>query len=251
MKLCISPCPNDTFAFYGLLHGKVSVDIDFDVEFYDIDKLNTMAKQGNVDVCKVSAAVVKDLKGYRLLNSGAAIGYGNAPLFVAKKGLDKPVEECVVAIPGLETTAYALLKHFFPKVSNVRVAVFSDIMDMVESGEVDAGVIIHEGRFVYQKRNLELIADFGQMWQEQMKMPIPLGCIVAKESLGETKIKIVEKAIRESVKYALTNPEEPMDFVMQHAQEISTQVQKKHITTFVNDFTVDMGDLGRKAIKLL
>lgn len=252
LKLCISPCPNDTFAFYALVNRKIDLKgLKFEVQYHDIDQLNSIALNERADVCKVSAAVTSRLHGYNILNSGAAIGYGNAPLLVSKVGFDKPIEKSTVAIPGLDTTAYALLKRFHPKVGAIKVAIFSEIMGLVESGEVDAGVIIHEGRFVYKERGLALVSDFGTMWEEQLKMPIPLGCIVAKDSIGIDIIATIDAVIKASVEYAIANPNETMDFVALHAQELSPDVQQKHIDYFVNNFTVNMGEIGRKAIEFL
>lgn len=250
MRLFISPCPNDTFAFYAMLHNKVDLcGCQFDLFFEDIDKLNTIALERQADVCKVSAAVCGKLNNYSVLDSGAAMGFGNAPLLVAKKGFNKDLSNAKIAIPGLQTTAFAMLKKFFPNVKNIKVALFSDIMELIENDEVDAGVLIHEGRFVYQNRGLELLADFGDLWSKQTNLPIPLGCIVAKNELGQEIVKTVEKVISNSVKFALENPTLPMKFVAEHAQELSPDVQRKHIEYFVNNLTVSMGSTGRQALK--
>lgn len=249
MKICISPCPNDTFAFYAIANKMIDLQgFDFTFEFHDIDQLNKIALGSDFDFCKVSAAIVNRLDQATVLSSGAAIGYGNAPLLVAKKGFHKPISESIVAIPGLDTTGYALLRKFHPQIGSIRVAVFSEIMDLIDRGEVDAGVLIHEGRFVYEDHGLDLVCDFGQSWSAKYDLPIPLGCIVASQNVDFDTRQKVETFISNSVQYALNNPDEPMSFVAKHAQELSPDVQKKHIALFVNNFTVNMGPVGRDAI---
>ena len=254
INLYISPCPNDTFAFFALIKGIVTCEnITIQHHFRDIEQLNNVALS-NCDtnsVCKISCATIPHItQNYTLLKTGAAMGFGNAPLLVAKENI-LPLN-ARIALPGKYTTAAALLKKFFPKLTNTSTHTFNEIIPLIENNNVDAGVIIHEGRFVYKEHNLNLIADLGELWeQNHPNTPIPLGCIVANNQLGEETIKELENAIAQSVKYALDNPTEPMAFVREHAQELDPNVLQKHISYFVNNLTIDMGDTGRAAITIL
>ena len=259
INLYISPCPNDTFVFYALLNNIVKCkNVKFIPHFRDIDELNNLAldnsrqtQSDNNTVCKISCAAIPFVKNnYTLLEAGAAMGFGNAPLLVAKQTEINCKHS--IAIPGKYTTAAALLKKFFPELTNTTVKPFNEIMPLIENETVDAGVIIHEGRFVYQKHNLNLIADLGQLWERKYPtVPIPLGCIVANNHLDRHIIQEIDDAISQSVKYAIENPDEPMDFVRSYAQELEQDVLEKHISYFVNHLTVNMGQTGRNAIETL
>lgn len=254
INLYISPCPNDTFAFFALIKGIVMCkNIDFRPHFLDIEQLNNITRDNtnNNVICKISCATLPVIeKNYTLLNAGAAMGFGNAPILVAKENILP--ENPLIALPGKYTTAAELLRKFFPALTNTTVHTFNEIIPLIENETVDAGVIIHEGRFVYQNHNLNLIADLGLMWEQKYpNTPIPLGCIVANKHLGEKTINELDIAIAQSVQYALDNPHEPMEFVRKYAQELDPDVLQKHISYFVNNLTVDMGDTGRNAINIL
>lgn len=248
--LHISPCPNDTFAFDALINGRIAHDFDLAVEYHDIEVLNKGVLRGEPDISKISYSVYPQIADrYVLLDSGSALGRGNGQLLVRRAGEHSPIRR--VASPGLNTTANALLVRYFPNVEQVEPMLFSEIAEAVERGEVDAGVLIHEGRFVYERRQLELVADLGQLWEQETGMPLPLGAIVAKRELGSGQIAAFEQLLAESVRYAMAHPAASREFVKEHAQELEDEVIDKHIALFVNDFTISLGDEGRRAVERL
>lgn len=248
--LHISPCPNDTFAFDALINGRIAHDFDLAVEYHDIEVLNKGVLRGEPDISKISYSVYPQIADrYVLLDSGSALGRGNGQLLVRRAGERSPIRR--VASPGLNTTANALLVRYFPNVEHVEPMLFSEIAEAVERGEVDAGVLIHEGRFVYERRQLELVADLGQLWEQETGMPLPLGAIVAKRELGSGQIAAFEQLLAESVRYAMGHPAASREFVKEHAQELEDEVIDKHIALFVNDFTISLGDEGRRAVERL
>lgn len=248
--LHISPCPNDTFAFDALINGRIVHDFDLAVEYHDIEVLNKGVLRGEPDISKISYSVYPQIADrYVLLDSGSALGRGNGQLLVRRAGEHSPIRR--VASPGLNTTANALLVRYFPNVEQVEPMLFSEIAEAVERGEVDAGVLIHEGRFVYERRQLELVADLGQLWEQETGMPLPLGAIVAKRELGSGQIAAFEQLLAESVRYAMAHPAASREFVKEHAQELEDEVIDKHIALFVNDFTISLGDEGRRAVERL
>lgn len=248
--LHISPCPNDTFAFDALINGRIAHDFDLAVEYHDIEVLNKGVLRGEPDISKISYSVYPQIADrYVLLDSGSALGRGNGQLLVRRAGEHSPIRR--VASPGLNTTANALLVRYFPNVEHVEPMLFSEIAEAVERGEVDAGVLIHEGRFVYERRQLELVADLGQLWEQETGMPLPLGAIVAKRELGSGQIAAFEQLLAESVRYAMAHPAASREFVKEHAQELEDEVIDKHIALFVNDFTISLGDEGRRAVERL
>ena len=186
---------------------------------------------------------------YALLDSGSALGRGNGQLLVRRKGETGKIR--TVASPGKNTTANALLMRYFPDVEEVRQMLFSDIAEAVERGDVDAGVLIHEGRFVYERRNLCLVADLGKLWESETGLPLPLGAIIAKRELGENVISKFDNLLAESVRFAFANPQVSRNFVKEHAQELEDDVIEKHISLFVNDYTLSLGEEGRCAVERL
>ena len=250
LSLHISPCPNDTFAFDALINGRIDHDFDLAVEYHDIEVLNEGVLRGEPDISKISYAVYPLVaERYALLDSGSALGRGNGQLLVRRKGETGKIR--TVASPGLNTTANALLRRYFPEVEVVHQMLFSEIAAAVERGDVDAGVLIHEGRFVYERRNLELVADLGKLWESETNLPLPLGAIIVKRELGEEVISKFDKLLADSVRYAFANPLVSRDFVKQHAQELEDDVIDKHISLFVNDYTISLGEEGRKAVEKL
>ena len=250
LSLHISPCPNDTFAFDALVNGRIDHDFDLVVEYHDIEVLNEGVLRGEPDISKISYAVYPLVaEKYALLDSGSALGRGNGQLLVRRKGETSKIR--TVASPGLNTTANALLRRYFPEVEEVHQMLFSEIAEAVERGDVDAGVLIHEGRFVYERRNLELVADLGKLWESETNLPLPLGAIIVKRDLGEEVISKFDKLLADSVRYAFANPLVSRDFVKQHAQELEDDVIDKHISLFVNDYTISLGEEGRKAVEKL
>ena len=249
LSLHISPCPNDTFAFDALINRRIEHDLDLAVEYHDIEELNEGVLRGEPDISKISYAVYPLVADrYRLLESGSALGRGNGQLLVRRKGETGKIR--TVASPGKNTTANALLMRYFPDVE-VRQMLFSEIAEAVEQGEADAGVLIHEGRFVYERRNLELVADLGKMWESETHLPLPLGAIIVKREIDENTISKFDNLLSKSVRFALENPLLPRSFVKQHAQELEDEVIDKHISLFVNDFTVSLGEEGHRAVERL
>lgn len=249
-SLHISPCPNDTFAFDALINHRLEHDFEFDVEYHDIEELNEGVLRGEPDISKISYAVYPLVKErYALLDSGSALGRGNGQLLVRRKGENAPIH--TVASPGLNTTANALLRRYFPEIKEVRQMLFSEIAEAVERGDVDAGVLIHEGRFVYERRNLELVADLGKLWESETGLPLPLGAIIIKREIEEQIISKFDSLLSKSVRFAHENPLLSRDFVKEHAQEMEDEVIDKHIALFVNDYTVSLGEEGRKAVECL
>ena len=249
LSLHISPCPNDTFAFDGIINRRLAHDFDLDVEYKDIEELNEGVLKGIPDISKISYSVYPKIADeYLLLDSGSALGRGNGQLLVRRKGESSKIR--TVATPGLNTTANALLMRYFPDVEVVPM-LFSTIAEAVERGDTDAGVLIHEGRFVYQRRNLELVADLGKLWEAESNLPLPLGAIVMRRSIAATICKQFESLLADSVRFAFENPKISRQFVKEHAQELDDGVIDSHIALFVNEYTVTLGQQGREAVKRL
>lgn len=251
LKLSISPCPNDTFMFHALVHGLVDCEgLEFDVEYHDIEELNRAAMAAEPDVSKISCAVLPALKrDYVMLDSGAALGRGNGPLLVKRKGFQGELKR--VAVPGKYTTANALVSGLFPLIDELSPVLFSEIAEAVERGDFDGGVLIHEGRFVYERRNLELVADLGVEWERMTDLPLPLGGIVVRRELGDDVRGRVERTLRRSIEYAFANPMASREYVKAHARELEDDVIDKHIALFVNEFSLSLGAQGRHAIAYL
>ncbi len=252
----ISPCPNDTFIFGALKLGLVNIGEDKGMRFIlrDVEELNRLALEGSCDVIKTSVAAYGRVRDrYVLLDSGGALGRGVGPLVVAKDPISLEAnDELLVAIPGKLTTAYLLFKMAYPSFSGRIIEMrYDEIFDAVESQEVDAGVVIHEGRFTYGERGLIRLMDLGTWWEENTSLPVPLGCILARKDLGEPLIHSIEDAIRESLEFARKDPTCIWDFVKTNAQEMDEEVIYKHIQTFVTEFSISLGEEGRKAIEEL
>lgn len=254
IKIGYSPCPNDCFIFDALVHKKIDTGkYTFDPVLEDVETLNQWAMQGKLPVTKLSYHALYYVRDkYELLQSGSALGFNCGPLLISKKEIKDPEKEIKsIAIPGKLTTANFLLSIAYPKLQNKTEMVFSDIEEAVLNEKVDAGLIIHENRFTYQQKGLKKVRDLGEFWDELIKAPIPLGGIVASKNLNEQTRREIETLIRKSVEYAFANPESSMPYVRKHAQEMSEEVMKKHISLYVNEFSIDLGDLGRKAVNLL
>jgi 1,4-dihydroxy-6-naphthoate synthase len=252
LKLGFSPCPNDTFIFDALVHQQIDTeDIEFDVVLADVQTLNEWAMDGRLDVSKISYGVLPLLmEHYVLLNSGGALGQGVGPLLISRPGFDiSRVDEASVAIPGEHTTAHLLFSLAFPNALHKRFMVFNEIEDAVLGGQVDAGVIIHENRFTYQLKGLEKLVDLGEYWERTTALPIPLGGIVARKSFEERLTVKIDRLIRRSVEYSFRNHYENLSgYVKQHAQEMSEDIMRQHIRLYVNDYSIDLGDEGKKAV---
>ena len=257
MKLTIgySPCPNDCFIFDALIHGKIDTEgLQFEVLLEDVETLNKKALKGELDITKLSYhAFAYVLENYILLRSGSALGFNCGPLLIqdARRTMKDLNSNSKIAIPGKLTTANLLLSIAYPNLTNKVEYLFSDIENAVLSGEVDAGLIIHENRFTYQDRGLKKIMDLGEFWDSLIHAPIPLGGIVIKRNLSNDLQQKVNRLIKKSVGYAFENPESSMAYVKEHAQEMSEEVIKKHIALYVNNFSIDLGETGINAVQLL
>lgn len=249
-----SPCPNDTFIFYALVHGKVHVPgIEFREQLADVETLNRMALESSLDITKISFHALGHLREqYALLRSGSALGRGCGPLIVAKPGTRfGDIKKGVIAIPGKLTTASLLLWLLDPTIENTAVMPFDRIMDAVVKGDASAGLIIHESRFTYPLYKLEKLLDLGGWWEKHSGLPIPLGGILGKRSLGRGILLSIEAGIRDSLHYANAHPEEVLHYCKQHSQEMDETVMKSHIDLYVNDFSLDLGQEGLAAVRRL
>ncbi|GHT74278.1 1,4-dihydroxy-6-naphtoate synthase [Bacteroidia bacterium] len=253
MLLCFSSCPNDTFVFHALLHNRVDTEgLSFDTQIADIQQLNDIAIAGKGDVVKMSFAVYPEAQQhYEILDSGSALGYGNGPLLVARQTSQTIDGTTRIAIPGVHTTAALLMRRAFPQAQNYVPMLFSHIPSAVETGEVEAGVLIHESRFTYAQQGLCLVADLGAWWEAHYHLPIPLGGIGIRRTLPVEQQRSFARVLRRSVDYALQNPKESAAFVQHYAQELSREVREQHIKMFVNNYTQSLGTEGRKAIQLI
>ena len=249
LSLHISPCPNDTFAFDAIINGRIAHAFDLNVEYKDIEELNRGVIDGVADISKISYSVYPKIADrYLLLTSGSALGRGNGQLLVRRKGESGAIRRVIT--PGVNTTAQALLLRYFADVECTPM-LFSSIAQAVEGSEADAGVLIHEGRFVYQRHNLELVADLGALWEAETGLPLPLGAIVIRRDIANTIRKQFDALLSDSVRFAFQNPTVSRDFVKNHAQELDDSVIDQHISLFVNDYTVNLGPEGLKAVKML
>ncbi len=254
LTLGFSPCPNDTFMFYPLVHGLVNTEgLTYREQLEDVETLNLMALTGELDVSKVSYHALGHIRDqYALLRSGSALGRGCGPLLVAVAKIDPAdLRGKTIAVPGRFTTALLLLRLFDPALENFIIMPFNEIVEAVSSGSVDAGLIIHESRFTYQESGLHKLLDLGEWWEGETGLPIPLGGIVAKRSLGAEVIGTVEHALKAGIDYARTHPDEAASYIGEHAQEMSPEVCAAHIGLYVNDFSAELGDEGVCAISCL
>jgi 1,4-dihydroxy-6-naphthoate synthase len=255
LTLGFSPCPNDTYIFNALVHGKVDLSQCSlaSVQLEDVETLNEWALQGRLDVTKLSFHALGHVqKRYELLQAGAALGRGCGPLLIAGKG-DKPttIADWTIAIPGTYTTAALLLRLYQPTCRHLVVMRFDHIMAALARGEVDGGVIIHESRFTYRGLGLHCIQDLGEWWEQTTGLPIPLGCIAAKKTLPTTIRDEIDRAIGDSIRWAETHPGEGWDYIQAHAQEMDHQVMHSHIGLYVNTYSKGLGEEGLHAVREL
>ena len=254
MKLTLgfSPCPNDTFIFDALVNNKIDTEgITVEPVLGDVQTLNEWAIQGRLDVTKISYGVLPLLlEKYIVLNAGGALGKGVGPLLITKQASanTKEVNEMTIAIPGENTTAHMLFSLAYPQATNKKFMVFSAIEDAVLSGEVDAGVIIHENRFTYQQKGLHKLVDLGEYWERETGNPIPLGGIVMKKSFDSALQQKVDKLIKRSLEYAFAHYPLITDYVKQHSQEMSETVMRQHIDLYVNNYSLQLGADGKSAV---
>lgn len=255
LKLGFSPCPNDTYIFDAIVNKRINLEgISFDVVLSDVEELNKAAFDLIPDLTKLSFHAYTYVSDhYYILNSGSALGYKNGPLLISKKKIyPDEIDDLLIAVPGAYTTANLLLGIAYPGLKQKRREyLFSDIEDVVLSGETDAGLIIHESRFTYSRKGLKKIIDLGEYWEEKTGLPIPLGGIIIRRNLAEEVKKKVDNMIQTSLNYAKQKTDASISYIKEYAQSMSDDVINKHIDLYVNEFTFDLGEKGKEAIKEL
>lgn len=256
MKLTLgfSPCPNDTFIFDAMVHGRIDTEgLEFDYFLADVEELNKKAFASEIDITKMSYhAYAYVAHSYLILDAGSALGYRNGPLLISKKKIEiTELAGSSIAIPGKYTTANLLFSIAWPEAINKTEYLFSDIENALLKEEVDAGLIIHETRFTYYKKGLLKIADMGEYWEKMTGLPIPLGTIVINHRIPQDIALKVNRVIKRSLEYAYKNSIASLDFVSKNAKEMDSTVMNSHIRLFVNKYTSDLGAEGKKAIKEL
>ncbi len=256
LTLGFSPCPNDCFMFDAMVHRRIDLEgLEFDVRMADIEALNAAAFAGRIDVTKLSFhAYAYCIGNYVLLDAGSALGRNCGPLLISKREISR--DEVArgglkIAIPGKYTTANFLLSLAFPRATGTSQLLFSEIEGAVLDGTVDAGLIIHENRFTYAAKGLKKIIDLGEYWESETGAAIPLGGIVINRALPEDVQQKVNRVMRRSVEYAFANRTAGLPFVRANAQEMSEDVMYQHIDLYVNDYSVDLGREGRRAVEVL
>ena len=251
IRLGISTCPNDTFAFHGLLTAAVDRrGLDFRIELRDIEALNAGMRRGEFDACKVSfAAALALADDVVVLPSGSALGFGVGPLLLAAAPGTRPADRRQLTLcPGTHTTATLLFSLFHGRTTRVEQAVFSEIMPRLRGGSADFGVCIHEGRFTWERQGLHLVEDLGSRWETETRAPLPLGGIVASRRLPPETIADVQAVIRDSLDLALVDRAAALPTMRAHAQELDDDVLMQHVDLYVNEWTLDLGATGGRAL---
>ena len=263
MKLTLgySPCPNDTFIFDALVNKKIDTEgLEFDTVLEDVQTLNKWSFEKKLDITKLSyPAFFQNLDKYVLLNSGAALGKGVGPILISnlpvrqagkEEGITN-VEEKTIALPGENTTANLLFSFAYPEAKKKKHMIFSAIEESILNQQTELGVIIHENRFTYQQKGLHKVTDLGEYWEEKMQAPIPLGGIAVSRAIDKEVSLKIDKLIKKSIEFAFANYPLITDYVKQHSQEMSEDVMRQHIELYVNNFSIDLGNVGKQAIKTL
>lgn len=252
ITLGFSPCPNDTFLFDALVHGKTDTEgFRFVPVLADVEELNRKALRGELDMTKLSyRAFFEVTDEYALLDSGSALGRNCGPLLISARDFAVgQVEDLRIVLPGEMTTAHFLFQYAYPNAHQKSFRIFNEIESLVLDRSFDAGVIIHENRFTYAARGLRKIVDLGEYWEQTTGYPIPLGGIAVRRSLPAAAQEALQRILRRSVAYALNDPDQAMPYVQAHASEMSPEVQQAHIRLYVNDYSLSLGDAGRAAIE--
>jgi len=266
IRLAISTCPNDTFAFHAILKQKIDFGgLNFEVQLLDIQQLNDSLFAGEFDFAKASfhaAALLADKTV--VLPSGSALGFGVGPLLLAAKENTNPATwssgpmgtsepAAITLCPGQHTTANMLFQMFYSDaILQQRVvvehALFSDIMPALQTGKADFGVCIHEGRFTWKQQGLAKVADLGELWEQKTNAPLPLGGILARRDQPRETVAAVQLLIRKSIEYGLANRQETLATMREHAQELDDAVLFGHVDLYVNQWTVDLGVEGASSL---
>ncbi len=256
MKLTLgfSPCPNDTFIFDAMVHGRIDTEgLEFNYFLADVEELNRRAFEGKVDITKMSYhAYAFAARNYLILDSGSALGWNSGPLLISKRPVEKDgIENLKIAIPGIYTTANLIFSIAWPEAKNKIEYLFSDIEDALIKEEVDLGLIIHETRFTYHRKGLRKVADMGEYWQNLTGLPIPLGTIAINRSIPFDIACKVNRILRRSLEYAYKDSTASTGFITSNAAEIDPEVTSNHIKLYVNEFTITLGEQGRMAVEKL
>lgn len=251
IRLGISTCPNDTFAFHALMHGLVdSRGIDFQIELLDIQQLNDRLFRGDFEVAKASfhaALLLADQMW--VLPSGSALGFGVGPLLLAAESGEEPCSASQLTLcPGQHTTASLLFALFYPHTTRVKQVVFSEIMPSLQRSQANFGVCIHEGRFTWQDQGLSLVTDLGSRWESATGGPLPLGGILAAKSLEVEVLHQIQRCIFDSLAFAQADPSLALPTMRKYAQELDDQVLMQHVDLYVNQWTADLGAVGATAL---
>jgi len=256
LTLGFSPCPNDCFMFDAIVNRRIDLEgLQLSVRMADVEALNKAAFAREIDVTKLSYhAYAYCAASYVLLDAGSALGRGCGPLLISKRTIardDVAAGNLSIAIPGKYTTANFLLGLAFPAARNKTELVFSAIEPALQDELYDAGLIIHENRFTYEANGLKKVIDLGEFWERETGAPIPLGGIAINRSLPDEAKHSVNRVVRRSVEYAFAHRAASLPFVREHAQEMSEDVMYRHIDLYVNEYSVDLGKDGRRAVEIL
>ena len=254
LSLGFSTCPNDTFIFDAMVHQRIDTEgLEFELLMGDVEELNKMALNAELDITKISFhayAYIADK--YKILNAGSALGRNNGPLLISKKKIyPDEIPFLKIGIPGKNTTANLLLHSAYPELKEVKEYLFSDIEEAILDNEIDAGLIIHETRFTYQKRGLKKIIDLGEYWEKTTEKPVPLGGIIVNRQLSDDIQQKIDRVLHRSIDYAFRNPSAGLEFIKSFAQEMDEEVMYKHIELYVNEYTKELGIEGKQSIELL
>ena len=249
LKLGISTCPNDTFAFHAILNHKVDLKgLDFQIELLDVQQLNERLAEGSLDYSKASFHAALHLTSkYGVLQAGSALGIGVGPILISA-GSKTLEQNSRVLCPGEWTTASLLFRCLHPGVGVLSNSVFSEIMPALKSGITDFGVVIHEGRFTYESEGLTLVEDLGSSWERLTNGVVPLGGILGRREIPEEIHRHFNSVLRDSINYAYLHSEEVFETMKQHAQELNKSAIWKHVELYVNEYTLDLGKIGQDAL---
>ena len=253
LRLGLSTCPNDTFTFHAILNCKVDLrGFDFEFELRDVQQLNELLAANELDVSKASFHAALELsERFGVLRAGSAMGMGVGPLLLAARNGAGLTPDARVICPGADTTATLLFRCLHPQVRRIEHRVFSEIMPALRRGEADFGVVIHEGRFTYQKEGLRLVEDLGASWERVSGGPVPLGGILARLDLGAEAHDALNALLRDSIAYAYAHRDEAFATMQRYAQELAPAVIWAHVDLYVNEYTVDLGETGERALATL
>jgi 1,4-dihydroxy-6-naphthoate synthase len=256
LSLAFSPCPNDCFMFDAIVNSRIDLEgLECSVRLADVEALNESAFASAADVTKLSYhAYAHCAANYQLLDAGSALGRNCGPLLISRRPIaqsEVAAGGLRIATPGKYTTAQLLFGLAFPNAKDTTALVFSAIEQALLNDEFDAGLIIHENRFTYEARGLKKIIDLGEFWEQETGFPIPLGGIVIRRSLPDDVKRAVNRVLRRSVEYAFAHRSASLPFVREHAQEMSEDVMYRHIDLYVNDYSLDLGPEGKRAVEML